>query len=282
MWSLWGEGLETLYTSKNVYQLGVTRRPGLRVEEESSFAGSPAPEWYLETKKVERNLRYHFASPTGDPWYESRILALSTPVERSYALELEDRLEGVGRVDLEVVFWGGTDYPEAPDHHVVVSVNGIELGDRYSDGATKEVLSVEIPESVLLPEGNTLTLTLPHDTEAKYDLVNFDYYRVSYPRRFAAREGRLDFVGSAGSGDSFRGGGTAVGRCGGLPGRYGRGDSLFRPCGRCRAPGGLHGDVLREPGALSGLCVDLGVGVVAGDRGRGARPRCASTRRHGS
>jgi hypothetical protein len=93
-----------------------------------------------------------------------------------------------------VALWGVTDFPQNPDHHVVIDVNGVELADEWFDGLVDRPVALEVPDSILAPSGNTLRLLLPHDTGADYDLVHYDGYRVTYPRAFVARDGRLSFT----------------------------------------------------------------------------------------
>ncbi len=198
-----GEPLDTLYTRTNVYSLRLDPRLALGLAEDRSPVRpwARAPESYLETARVERNRAYHFAAPGSDPWYDTRLLAIGGPVAATFELELEGRLEGGGPVLLEVALWGVTDFPEAPDHHVVVEVNGVELADERFDGQVEHPVRVEVPEWVLEPAGNLLRVVLPHDTGVRFDLVSYDHYRVSYPRRFGARDGRLRFAGAA---EAFR------------------------------------------------------------------------------
>jgi hypothetical protein len=97
--------------------------------------------------------------------------------------------------------WGVTNFPVYPDHHLVVEVNGTRVTEAYFDGLSVPQIRVEVPDSVLAETGNVVTLRLPHDTGADYDLVNYDHLEVRYPRRFVARDGALAF---ASSGSAFR------------------------------------------------------------------------------
>ncbi len=198
-----GEALDTLYTGTNVYTLRVDRAAALRAgrDRRPPRPGASTPAHYLATTRVEENRQYHFASPVGDPWYDTRLLAISGPVEATFDLEMEGYLPAAGPVQLELSLWGVTDFPQAPDHHLLVDVNGVTLADEWFDGLVGHPLSLEVPDALLEPTGNWLTLRLPHDTGARYDLVNYDHYRITYPRRFEAEEGRLRFAAAA---EAFR------------------------------------------------------------------------------
>lgn len=193
-----GRGLETLYTRINVYSLRVAPRLRSHVRRDSTVppVGQPATS-YREDRRVESNRLYDFASPGEDPWYDTRLLAVSEPVEASYPLELDGLSAGVGPVELTIELWGVTDFPADPDHHVVVEVNGVLLADEWFDGLRQHPIELRIPQRLLDPTANSIRLRLPHDTGAPYDLVNYDYYRVSYPRHFQAADGRLCFTAAA-------------------------------------------------------------------------------------
>ena len=184
-----GRGLDTLYTDANVYTLIADPDSALRVGRSGRWVLGPVrtPEFYYETRTVETNRAYDFAAPGDEPWYDKRMLAISDPVEASFGLELDDRLPQAGPVELTVAMWGVTDFPQTPDHHVVIEVNGVELADEWFDGLEDHPVQVEIPEWVLEPQGNVMRVLLPHDTGAQYDLVNYDHYQVRFPRPFEAR-----------------------------------------------------------------------------------------------
>jgi uncharacterized repeat protein (TIGR01451 family) len=196
-----GVALDSLYTRSNVYNLevGTTRLdpPTDRDKGYNVDYGGRAPESYLETAKVEVQRSYHFASPTEDPWFDQRLLAISGPVEATFDFDLEDWAAGNRPVTLEVSLWGVTDFPAAPDHHVVLEVNGVPIAEDLFDGLRERRISAELPDGLLQPQGNTLRVLLPHDTGVKYDLVHYDHYTITYPRRFRARDGRLRFTARA-------------------------------------------------------------------------------------
>ncbi|MCP4201632.1 MAG: DUF11 domain-containing protein, partial [bacterium] len=189
-----GEPVETLYTKTNIYRLEVHRQLAKRVEV-APFTGGGAPEgFYLETAKLENQSQYHFASPTGDPWYDVRLLAVSGAVESSIGFDLESWVPGAAPVALEVALWGGTDFPTAPDHHLLVEVNASQVAEEWFDGLAQPEIAFTVSDGSLASSANTLTLKLPHDTGAKYDLVNYDHLKITYPRAFVARSDALRFA----------------------------------------------------------------------------------------
>lgn len=190
------EGIDTLYTGTDVYRISVAPELALRVPEEPAVAGGAVATSYREPMRIERQRRYDFGSPTGDPWYDTAILAYTSPRSAAFPFVLEGRLPG--EVALTVDLVGVTNWELAPDHRALVRVNGTQVGDELVfDGRETASLAVAVPESYLLPGTNSLEVVLPGDTGAEFDLVNVDGFTVDYPRHLVARDGRLEFTAAA-------------------------------------------------------------------------------------
>ncbi len=194
----YGEAEDSLYTRTNVYQLQVDRRLAkpVRLDRRAPPAQGQAPTAYAESLHVDNDRAYHFMSPSGDPWYDTRLLAYAgKPLRFDFPLDV-DALQG-GAATLEVGLWGVTDWPDRPDHHVKVLVNDVEVADRLFDGLVLLPLTVDLPAGLLREGENTLSLLMPADTGVRFDMVNLDTYGVEYPRGFVARDGSLDFEADA-------------------------------------------------------------------------------------
>jgi len=102
-----------------------------------------------------------------------------------------------------VEVWGVTDWPESPDHHVSVAVNGgLPLADDVFDGQVPRVIEAEIPSDLLQDGLNEVSITLPFDVDVDWDIVALEACSVTYPRRLIAPEGGLTFDGNGA--DQFR------------------------------------------------------------------------------
>lgn len=200
---------------------------------------------------------YGYASPSADPWYDGEALAWGAPATLRRSFELPDL--AVGPVNLKVRLWGIGDLAgAAPDHHVVVRLNGTEIGQSRFDG-----FSVWEPEfdvtGLVEPAGNELEIFLPWDTGYSFDYIALEGFEATYSRATHAENGR--FMGSVPNRRSFAVTGFAEGEpvviwkvSGGAPSRY----AARAEAGSVFAPGG-QGEVLAA--AQSGL---LRPGVSAG------------------
>ncbi|MBZ5588716.1 MAG: hypothetical protein LAO05_09135 [Acidobacteriia bacterium] len=198
-----GQGLDTLYAKTNVYRVVVDAKLARRVGEDKAAptAKGATVVSYAEKVTVENENGWSFAAPNGDPWYDQWILAYDkAPETRDLPLNVDNLVAGQARISLGL--WGVTNWPDAaPDHHVLVALNGSPLGDARFDGLINQPLSFDVPAGVLHEGANTATLTVAGDTGYDWDIVALDSYTVTYPRALVARGGSLRFTAA---GDTLR------------------------------------------------------------------------------
>ncbi len=100
---------------------------------------------------------YTFASPNGDPWFDATALAWGAPATLSRTFDLPNL--AAGPVNLKIRLWGYGDLEgAAPDHHVIVKLNGTEVAQRTFDGFTPWEPAVERVRTWLLASGNVLEI----------------------------------------------------------------------------------------------------------------------------
>ena len=210
----YGTAADTLYTRVMPYQLRVDSRRAAFIETESAApAGDASTAWYRQSDEHENNRQYSFASPTADPWYDTRMLVFGSSADWAYEFELDRLQTDAPQPSISLRMWGVTDWPMAPDHHVIVEVNGQQVADRFFDGLAEQSFSIDLPAGVLVEGTNVLKLVLPADTGAAYDLINFDGFTVGYGRGFVSRDGgtlEFDSAGTAFDVSGFSSGEFAV------------------------------------------------------------------------
>lgn len=142
------------------------------------------------------NRGYDFTSPSGDPWYATRILRVySASASATETFNLPDKAQGTVPERIEIDVWGGIDFPEGPEHSVRLLLNGTEIATRLFDGITREVIAVDLPQGLLQSGTNTLTVELVGNTGLYADLVYLEAIRVDYTKRLRAVGDQLAFVG---------------------------------------------------------------------------------------
>ncbi|MCH9646901.1 MAG: carboxypeptidase regulatory-like domain-containing protein [Deltaproteobacteria bacterium] len=192
-----GQKAESLYTSTNVYLLSLEPKGGARVTETSGRISGNSASWHLAHHHFERDRFYNFASPVGDPWYDTRLLATSEPVSAEIEFDLPGFVPASVPSHLEIDLWGVTNFPIAPDHHVRVELNGTQVAELLFDGLVGQSIEVQLAPGLLKGQGNHLSLKLPHDTGAAFDLVHLNSFSVRYPRNFNLEAGALTFTTDA-------------------------------------------------------------------------------------
>jgi len=194
----WGEALDTLYTKTNVYRLRTgARKPARAAVSTAIAAGSAAPS-YLATRSFERNRAYALWSSASEPFYDTQMLTFTSVREWQFGFSIDRLAASPTPATLNVGLYGGSSFDNvAPDHHLEISVNGVQLGEATFDGPSELSFEADLPVGTLVEGLNTLTIRLPGDTGAIYDLVDLDKFSVTYPRTFVAEApGALDFTGS--------------------------------------------------------------------------------------
>lgn len=189
----YGEKLDSLYTDENVYRLRTDISQPARVSIDATAPQGDIVTTYTARRIVEENIGYSYSSTTGDPWYQQRMLAYSSPRSFTFPLEVTDLEDGPAKLLVHLFSVNGM--PEEPDHHVVVKLNGVTVAEELWDGAVDLPLDVPLPPGALGEGANTLTVELPGDLGVWYDLVYLESYGASYPRRLLAEDGALSFVG---------------------------------------------------------------------------------------
>ena len=197
----YGQALDTLYTDTNIYtlQTNAVKPPRIPVNTKRTTSKTTYATSYNETLVVNNQKQYSQNAPGSDPWYDTSLVVYTTPKYWNLPVTINGLANTTATTNLKLVVWGGTDWPQTPDHHLEVSVNGVVLADHTYDGLIEQSLNLTIPAGVLVEGTNTLRLTLPGDTGMKNEMQRLDQYSITYPHTFIAQDGRLTFT-SAGTG----------------------------------------------------------------------------------
>jgi hypothetical protein len=195
----YGQSIDSLYTNKRIYTLEYDPASVARIPEvDASPIGTTAEKYYFETVSVDNNNAYGINAPGDDPWFDREIRAYDSPVSVNLDLVVDHYQPGTEPSTLVIGLWGQTDFPNIVDHHVLVSVNGTQVGESWFDGIRYQTIKATIPEGILNEGTNQLKITLPGDIGVE-TAIAFDQYSLTYPREFTARNGKLVFT-SSGSG----------------------------------------------------------------------------------
>ncbi len=178
-----GEAVPTLYSKANIYVLTSDGEKTLEASVKTLKGSPDASDAYMATYRSYPDKTYSASAPVGSiPWYDALIRAYGGPATLTRTFDLPD-LDGLSATSasLEIDLWGQSDFFGPDDHHVLVSLNGVEIADRHFDGLSLDRIQLELAAGALRTTGNQLVISLPFDTGSLFDFVGLDGFQVTYP-----------------------------------------------------------------------------------------------------
>ena len=166
------------YGSEAVYELLASRAGTPMGLVDGRPVGAPTS-FYWKTIEREENLLYQAAFENEESiWQWDWLFG---PMTNSYPFEVQNLSSAPENSKLRVWLHGASDFPEDPDHHVRLYVNGTLITETWWDGETPHFVEAELGPGLLQEGENTLEIEEVGDTEAQYSMVMLDRFEVSYP-----------------------------------------------------------------------------------------------------
>ena len=187
------------HTAQNIYWL--SKQPGGAGQAAGGIASraaappsgmSPAAIVSATVRAEEQRQWVAKVGPDDDRWVWQTIFA---PTEAKFSISLPHLVSGEG--ELRVRAWGNSSAPVNPDHHWLLSLNGMQVADVRWDGLEGHVITATIPAGILRAGDNQLSIRAPGDTGAPADSVFLDWVEISYGRELVADSPELVFRGMA-------------------------------------------------------------------------------------
>jgi len=194
----YGQGIESLYTTRNVYWLSLNDKNGLRITERDGkpIQTEPSARQFYETVHLEENHQYWQTLPVTsgtDHWFWERFPA--APYSATFTVTLHHPAVSAGFKGLmQAVLHGRTATEANPDHHSQLLLNNTLIDDAWWDGQTLYTHTRAISPSLLLNGENRISIQTPGDTTATVDSVYLNYFEIGYWRQFIAQNNQLSFT----------------------------------------------------------------------------------------
>ncbi len=206
----YGEALESAQAQARTYWLVAGNLAGLRMEAiDAAPRGAPSSETTTPAvARLEKNLVYVPFVLNGETSNFVGDFIFLNPRDQTLTLA------GVtgASAELRVRIQGATsDSNVNPDHHVRISVNGVDVGDAHWDGFDAFEGSFPVPPGALVDGSNQIRFTPVADTGAVFDFDYIDWLELSHTRSLADAGAALDLEAGA-PGDR-----TVSGLSGGAP-----------------------------------------------------------------
>ncbi|WP_376697523.1 C25 family cysteine peptidase [Wenzhouxiangella sp. EGI_FJ10305] len=180
---------DALYIDDYNYRISVDPDQVVAAEQQNRRAGA-SPSSHFQWLRRDDEAIYQFGSPTEDPWLAKQLWSgRDDTLETAFDVPGTLITDQSGRV--EVLVGGLTITPEDPDHHIVVEVNGREVGEAFFDDRETPRLDFEVPPGVLGAGRNSVTVRAPGGTAARFDMIAVDTVSLGFPSELHTDDDRL-------------------------------------------------------------------------------------------
>ena len=152
------------------------------------------------TSSLEEKNAYSVTTPNlDDPFYMDFLQATSSPVSKSYNIDLPNLASNADDLIVSVRISGSSNLQEEIDHNVVVRFNGQEFASLKFDGYENHTLTGSIPASLASVTNNVVEVELPFDHDAPLETIVIESIDVDYERDLIVDDNALSFVSDKGN-----------------------------------------------------------------------------------
>lgn len=193
-----GEAVDSQYSEDNVYWLHL----GKGLSTRSSSVGLEMPSMAVESTfqehlHLEQDLLPALVTaqdPESDYWFWKGIAAGDeTQGKGTFSISAPGLAAQSGWAELGIEVQGISDTPSSTDHHLVVRLNGSQIGETFWDGAVAHQATFDFSSALLQEEENEVEVEGLLDGNAPYSLFFIDSFDLSYRRLYRADNDRLLF-----------------------------------------------------------------------------------------
>jgi hypothetical protein len=200
----YGEAIDNIYTNENIYWIDKGKgQDGSEMVVAKGKGPHPATGGtFYETVHAEEDLfalTALFDDPLSDYWAWDYILAGYPGYSSKNFIIVTYGVAEAETASLTVHLQGSSDTESAQDHHVVVTLNGTQIGEGYWEGALAHTLALQFDHGLLNEGENTIELTGLLDTGAPYSFFYVDSFDLAYERYYQAVDDRLFVRGDGNS-----------------------------------------------------------------------------------
>ena len=194
----YGTKIDSIYTKENVYWLDKAKGTLMTVLEGEGPGPSAEAGSFTETLHFEEDVISWdtlFNDPNADYWFWDQLFASKyyTDPPASFTFQPLGLAPETATATLQINLAGGSDAGITNDHHVLISLNGQSVEDRWS-GLTLHTITAEFP---LVTGDNTITVTGIADEGVSSSFVLIDSFDVTYQRLYEADSDGLFFKGDS-------------------------------------------------------------------------------------
>jgi len=196
----YGRGVNTRYTTQNIYWLTYGGANGQRIADQASVAGGATLAAYTDTVHLEQNLRYVSTLPMADGydhWFNAQIVVLGGATGfRDYGFTIKNPASGSYSATLEAVLGA---LPTG-QHHLKLYIGqagNLRLVLDTTNWYDKTVLqtTTSFPQSYLVAGTNILRVEIVNARTTTPETVYPDWFKIGYQRAYTTDTDYLAFGG---------------------------------------------------------------------------------------
>jgi len=202
----YGHGVDTRYTSVNVYWLTYGNGSGSRISDRQSASPATPATSYQAAIESEENFFYVSSLPMSsghDHWFGRRLMVNGPNVSKSlnYLFDVTALAPGAHQAQLSLMIGGNT----AGRHHLRVYVNDHKIHDDAWEDRTLYKTTINFAQNYLRSGQNTVRVEFINDTPNQYvDQIYVDWLHLNYQRKFLAEHDTLFFNNLSGQARTFQ------------------------------------------------------------------------------
>ncbi len=180
---------ENLYQKHTNYYLSLTN--GVAIGDLNLLSQNNLVSTFNKTETNAPNLLYNIGSDTFDPWHAINIVAIEDPVTEILNFEVLNKSAANETAELNLVLFGGTDYPQFIDHYAEISLNGELLDSVSFDGLATQNLNYQINAGLLNDGNNEISVRVPNSTGVFADFIKIESWSISYLSNLVLSDSQL-------------------------------------------------------------------------------------------
>lgn len=191
----YGEGIDSNYTNKNIYWLGKGKG------QQMMYIGGYGPSQlgngtFTDTAHAEEDkilAAELFTDPQSDFWVWDYVIGGYSPYDiKNFPITAKGVAGGSSTAALTVNLQGFTN----TQHHVIISLNGQQIGEGQWVGNTSRTLVFNFPQTLLSEGVNTVQVNAVLDNGVPYSVFYVDSFDLTYQRLYSADADSLLFKGN--------------------------------------------------------------------------------------
>ena len=189
----YGEKIESRYTDENVYWLDAQKATIMGKVNRAPEQPAGYLQYFRQQVREEKShypVADLFSDPKADFWMWDYVF----PGYGRDQVSLSVFTPGVMDADtatLTVALQGGSEAFVGNDHHAVISVNGVLVGDTRWDGTTASIASFPVDTEILNSGENSVEISGVKESGVPYNIFYINYLTIEYPRHYTAADNYL-------------------------------------------------------------------------------------------